>query len=74
MLLPFAAARTHSFYDYEARMSLIMTQSIATTGRREADAYPGTVEAGRDVAMSLLANHVCLGIASILIELTFIGI
>lgn len=58
MLPKILAAKINSFFDYDEGMALIMNQSIAITARREALAYPGAVEAGKEVAMRLLKNHV----------------
>lgn len=51
-----------------------MNSSIAIVARREARAYPGSVEAGKEVAMSLFLNHVCLSIARTFSALTFVVI
>lgn len=55
----FTAAEVLTFFDYEHGMPLILNQGLAITARRDAHAYPGVVEAGQEVAMRLLRNHVC---------------
>lgn len=49
-----------SFFDYDTDMALFINSTIALTARREAAAYPGAVEAGKEVALRLLRNHVSI--------------